>query len=201
MLVIGKMLIERVVKRDNGSKTIEREVRMVAMHAGQVMFVKNILGRTIYDLAWVEVLDDGHCRVEFKEDTIITVEGLHPNGWTCENLRFARLNNWDRTAYKGVKLFHNHVTPFGRLVKALLQADQKPYHIVGGARHYAIARCHDGNGQGGEIIVPVPTKREKDAGLPAEDSSHVFIVAVDEIDHVLATLPPIQQPFINYKIS
>ena len=107
MLVIGKMLIERVVKRDNGSKTIEREVRMVAMHAGQVMFVKNILGRTIYDLAWVEVLDDGHCRVEFKEDTIITVEGLHPNGWTCENLRFARLNNWDRTAYKGVKLFHN----------------------------------------------------------------------------------------------
>ena len=189
--VIWTKTVERKVQRDGVVRVVPREVHTMAIPAGQVLFVNNIVGRTVcdYDLAEIEPLGDGHRKLEFKTDSIVTVEWLNHNGYTCENLRFGRSNDWERSAYRGVRTFHNNVTVFPTLAKALFQAGRLPDHVVGGARHYAVALCWDKNGQGKELIVPAQTKLERELGLPIEDSSHAFIVPVSEIDDLLASLP------------
>ena len=198
MRLIYSTTFTREVLRKQGPVSVTRRADTLSVRRGQRLFVKEIVGHTVdEDLADLKELDDGHCVLTFKQDAIVRVEGLSPNMMTVHHLRFARLNHREldrspatdteeRAGNRG-RLFHSHVIRFGRLLAALLQSGERPIHVPGGLR-YAVAKCHDQNGRGGEIIVAAPKKGvvyKEDGEIPTG-----YIVGVEEIDDILATLPP-----------
>ena len=196
MRLIYSTTFRREVQRKSGPVSVTRRADTLAIRRGQKLFVKEIVGHTVNEeLADLKELDDGHCLLTFKQDAIIRVEGLNQNMMTCHHLRFARPNQpqqqrsvaGEKSEANRGRLFHNHVTRFGRLLAALLQSGERPIHVPGGLR-YAVARCHDQNGQGGEIIVAAPKRGvtyKEDGEIPTG-----YIVGTEEIDDLLESLPP-----------
>ena len=186
-----------------------RDIQTVAFFKGQKLYVRNILGDTVDDLAKVEELEDKHVLVTFNQDVLATVEGLHQNLFTCNNLRFVRTkrpyvkkssaevqqtssasaeSSEKDTKKKRRRSFHNHVTIFGRLNAACLHAGREPISIPGGLQ-YALAYRDDENGEGGEVIVAAPRRGVKLTDEIVGECCTGHIVRKDEIDTLLAGLP------------
>ncbi len=200
--IFTRTIYRDVLRPDGEVLSVERQIDVVALRKGQILFVRGIVGPTVdTDELSEEIteLNDGHKLVRFRKNVIVAVEGLHPNLMTCHHLRFARLNQVESRRYKNRgdvdsdtgrkrQLFHNRITRFiGRrhLLAALLQKDYRPIYIPGGLR-YAIARCPDENGLGGETIIPAPkrgVKYKEDGEIPSG-----FIIQTNEIDSLLDSL-------------
>ena len=145
-------------------------------------------------------LPDKHYLIVFNQDVLTKVEGLSDNLMTCTHLRFVRANRpkpeatevvatgEKATAGRKLRVFHSHVTLFGRLLAACLQANREPISIPGGLQ-YALAFCNDENGEGGEQIIAAPPKGMEVDETNVGEICSGFIVLNSDIDELLASAP------------
>src|SRR3989338_8331930 len=141
--VLFTSTIYRDVRRgDYSCQNVQKIVETVALAPSSMLYVRGILGSTVYDLAEVEDLElDRYGRVQrrvtFQDFVLARVEGLRENMLTCEHVRFAVRNPPDVQPLEvNGRLFHNRVREIGwkarRVVAELAAYGSQMIYVPGG---------------------------------------------------------------------